>query len=189
MAYTPQLKLLAFVGLPGSGMSTAAEYLREKGMPSVYFGAVILGAMEQSGIERSPESEQAFRENFRAEHGQDAVVQAVLPQIHGLINAGQKRIVLDGLYSWTEYKVLKKEFPTSLTVVALTAPRHLRFRRLRDRAERPMTEQQAAKRDWSEIEQLEKGGPIAAADYALSNTGSREQLCIKIDTLLRDIEF
>ena len=34
---------------------------------------------------------------------------SVIEEAKGLISAGQKRVVLDGLYTWTEYKILKKE--------------------------------------------------------------------------------
>lgn len=189
MTTHPHVQILALVGLPGSGISTAVQYLRDRHVPSVYFGGVILRAMQYAGIERSPEAEQMFREQWRAEHGNDAVVTAVLPQIHDLIAAGQRRIVLDGLYSWTEYKILKHEFPAALTVVALTAPKHLRWRRLMTRTERPMTEAQAARRDYAEIEQLEKGGPIAAADYYVANDDDLAALQTRLDAVLREINF
>lgn len=183
------LHIIAFVGLPGAGISTAVEYLKIKHIPSVYFGGVILDAMQQAGMDDTPENEQVFRERFREENGKDAVVAQIVPQIHNLAKAGQHRIVVDGLYTWTEYKVLRHEFPGQITVVAITAPRLLRHRRLALRDRRPLTGAQAEARDWAEIENLEKGGPIALADYSIPNDTSREQFLARIDHLLRDIEF
>ena len=55
---------------------------------------------------------------IRETEGKDWVVQQVISEIKNLISAGQKRIILDGVYSWTEYKILKKEFPnTSFTLI------------------------------------------------------------------------
>ena len=36
------VKILAIVGMCGSGKSTAIDYLTEHGIPKVYFGGVIL---------------------------------------------------------------------------------------------------------------------------------------------------
>ena len=43
-------------------------------------------------------------------------------------------------------------------------------------------------RDRSEIENLEKGGPIVAADYYVLNNGSVEELCEDVDKVLKEIE-
>lgn len=113
----------------------------------------------------------------------------MIPEINHLASAGQHRIVIDGLYSWTEYKTLKHEYPGQIMVVALVSPRNIRHRRLIHRAKRPFTEAQAEQRDWSEIEHLEKAGPIAIADHYILNNSSPEQLQATIDQLLHRIEF
>lgn len=183
------LRIIAFVGLPGAGISTAVEYLKSKHIPSVYFGGIVLDAMQQAGMDDTPENEQAFRESFREQHGKDVVVKQIIPQIHSIASAGQHHIVADGLYTWTEYKLLRHEFPGQIIVVAITAPRLLRHRRLATRSHRSLTGAQAEARDWAEIENLEKGGPIAIADYSIPNDTSREQFLARIDHLLRQIEF
>ena len=183
------VKILAFVGMCGSGKSTAIEVLTEKNIPKVYFGGVILKAIEEAGLEINPENERKFREELRAKEGKDFIVQRVVQQTKNLIEAGQKRIVLDGLYSWTEYKILRKEFPEELTVIAITAPKILRRKRLSERKERPFTMQEAANRDKTEIENLEKGGPIAIADYYIDNSGTIAEMHQKLKELLDKIEF
>ena len=57
------------------------------------------------------------------------------------------------------------------------------------RIERPMQPHEVDQRDWSEIENLEKGGPIAIADYFIINDGSLEQLHQKIDAATHDAHF
>lgn len=182
-------KIIAFVGLTGCGKTAAVDYITEKGYPKVYFGGIIYSAMNEAGIEINPESQQKFREEIREKEGKDYVVKRAIQQISDLLAAGQHRIVLDGLYSWTEYKVLKHEFPCEMTVVAVVAPKHLRHRRLANRPERPFTFAEADQRDWSEIENLEKGGPIAVADYFIHNDASLEHLHYQIDQILEEIEF
>ena len=130
-----------------------------------------------------------FREDIRAQEGKDFVVNRIVKEIHDLINAGQRHIVADGLYTWTEYKILKHEFPGELTVAAVVAPKTLRHHRLTNRPVRPLTIEEANSRDWAEIENLEKGGPIAIADHYLTNEGSLDTLHKQVDELLEETHF
>ena len=185
----PYAKIIALVGLAGSGKSSAVEYLTEKGFPKIYFGGVIYKAMDEAGIEKTWDNQQQFREEIRRREGKDFVIKRVIKNIHDLINAGQNKIVLDGLYTWSEYKLLKHEFPGQVVVIAIVTPKYLRYQRMAKRIERPMQPHEVDQRDWSEIENLEKGGPIAIADYFIINDGSLEQLHQKIDATTHDAHF
>jgi len=189
MITNQKTKIIAFVGLSGAGKSEATDYISEKGYPKVYFGGIIYKAMEEAGIEITPESQQKFREEIREREGKDFVVKRAITQVHNLIESGQNRIILDGLYTWTEYRILKREFPGEMIVIAVVAPKKLRHRRLAVRPERPFTQEEADKRDWAEIENLEKGGPIAIADHYIMNDDNLENLHKQIDTILEEIEF
>ena len=185
----PHAKIIALVGLAGSGKSSAVEYLTEKGFPKIYFGGVIYKAMDEAGIEKTWDNQQQFREEIRRKEGKDFVIKRVIKNIHDLINAGQNKIVLDGLYTWSEYKFLKHEFPGQVVVIAIVTPKYLRYQRMAKRIERPMQPHEVDQRDWSEIENLEKGGPIAIADYFIINDGSLEQLHQKIYAATHDAHF
>jgi dephospho-CoA kinase len=183
------VKIIAFVGLTGSGKSTAVEYMTQKGYPKVYFGGIVLDEVAKRGLELTQENEQPIREELREKEGKDFVVKRIIAQVHKLIEAGQHRIVADGLYTWTEYKALKHEFPGELTVVATVTPKHLRKRRMANRPVRPLNSEQVDQRDWAEIENIEKGGPIAIADYYVMNDKDPDHLYGQVDTILRDIDF
>ena len=183
------LKILAFVGLAGSGKSTAVEHFTQKGFPKVYFGGVIYDAMKEAGIERTAESERIFREEFREKNGKDVVANKIIEQIKGLAQAGQHRIIADGLYSWSEYKALKHAFPGELTLLAVVAPRRLRYHRLSNRAERPYTEVESYERDITQIENIEQGGPIAIADHYIINNGSIEHFNEQLDAVAQELDF
>lgn len=189
MTHHENVKIVAFVGLTGSGKSSAVEYLTDKGYPKVYFGGVVLDAMTKAGLEHTQENEQPFREQLREREGKDFVANRIVLQIRDLINAGQHRIIADGIYTWTEYKIMKREFPGELTVVAVVAPKHLRHHRLTQRPIRPLTDAEANQRDWSEIENLEKGGPIAIADHYIINNGNLDHFHQQIDDELDHIKF
>lgn len=187
--HTDGIKIIAFVGLTGSGKTEAVNYVVTRGTPKVYFGGVVLGEMKRAGIAWTEENEKQFREEIRRREGKDFVVKRIIAELHSLIEAGQHRIVADGLYTWTEYKLLKHEFPGELIVVAVVAPKHLRHHRLTLRPIRPLTIEEANGRDWAEIENLEKGGPIAIADYFIHNDGNIERLHQQIDALIESLHF
>ena len=189
MIIDKQVKIIAVVGLTGAGKSATVDYITAKGYPKVYFGGVVLDAMTEAELEHTQENEKPFREKLRVNEGKDYIAKRIITQIHKLIDAGQHQIVADGLYSWTEYKTLKHEFPGELTVVAIVAPKNLRHRRLLDRPVRPLTQAEADQRDWAEIENIEKGGPIAIADHFIMNDGDLPRLHEQIDKLLDEIKF
>ena len=89
MSEKENLKIVAFVGMSGSGKSVAVDYLTNQGVPKVYFGGMIYKEMERRGIERTPdgESEKKFREMIRETEGKDWVVKQVIDEVHNLANA------------------------------------------------------------------------------------------------------
>ena len=190
MKHHENVRIIAFVGLSGTGKSTAVDYLTSKGIPKVYFGGIFYEAMKEAGLtpgDWGPEA--VFRKEIREREGKDFVVKRAIKQFRDLIASGQHRIIADGLYSWTEYKALKHEFPGELTVIAVVAPKHLRYHRLANRPERPLTAAEVTERDWREIEDIEKGGPIAVADYYITNDRDPEYLYSQVDKILTEIKF
>lgn len=190
MKHHENVKIIAFVGLTGSGKTAAIEYLTAKGYPKIYFGGIFYEAMREAGLTPGDWAvENPFRKKIREKEGNDFIVKRAIKQAHNLIAAGQRRIILDGLYSWTEYKILKHEFPGEMTVIAVVTPKHLRKARLANRPDRPLTSAEVDERDWREIEDIEKGGPIAIADHYLMNDGDMESLHKQLDKELEHIKF
>ncbi|MBQ3452821.1 AAA family ATPase [Candidatus Saccharibacteria bacterium] len=185
------VKILAIVGMSGSGKSVLVDHLTDKGYPKIYFGGMIYKEMEKRGIERTEdgESEKQFREQIRETEGKDWVVNQVIAEAKDLIQAGQKRLILDGVYSWTEYKILKREFPRCLTFIAVVVDKHLRYDRVAKRPGRSFDGRAIRERDRSEIENLEKGGPIAAADYYILNNGTIDDANSQLEHILKEIKF
>ncbi|HEY8992692.1 MAG TPA: AAA family ATPase [Candidatus Microsaccharimonas sp.] len=189
MSHHENLKILAFVGLTGSGKSTAVEHFTDKGYPRVYFGGIAYEIMTERGIPQGEQQEKDFRVNIRETEGEDIYAKRIIDQIHHLADAGQHRIIVDGVYSWAEYKTLKHEFPGEMTTIALVSPKHVRYHRLATRSNRPQTPEVSQERDYNEIEDIQKGGPIAAADYYVANNENVEHFYKQLDDIATHVEF
>lgn len=159
-------KILAIVGMCGSGKSVASDYLEKLGYQKVYFGGVTMEKLKEENLPITPENEKMMRERLRKEHGMGAYAKLLLPRIEELSKKGN--VVLDGLYSWEELLILKEKLE-NLKVIAIICDKELRYERLSKRDIRPFTKNEAIKRDLSEIENVKKAGPIAYADYYIDN--------------------
>ncbi len=71
-----------------------------------------------------------------------------------------------------------------MKVVAIYTTRSMRYARLSQRPDRPLSLAEAEQRDYAEIENVEKGGPIAMADYTIVNDGTKKELFRAVDKLL-----
>jgi len=167
-------RVVALVGMCGAGKSAVTEYFKVRGYVPVHFGDVTMQEMGRRGLETNEKNEKTIREELRAKHGMEAYATLNLPRIRRALKNGH--VVLDGLYSWSEYKILKEKFGGALYTLAVFTPRHLRYKRLAARQVRPLTRVQSQNRDHSEIENLEKGGPIAMADFTVVNDGDLGRL-------------
>ena len=177
-------KIVAIVGMCGSGKSIASEYLENIGYKKVYFGGVTMDKLKEEGLEITPDNEKMMRERLRKDLGMGAYAIVLLPKIKEL--AKESDVVLDGLYSWDELKILQKEF--NLTTIAVVADKLLRYDRLSKRIERPFNREDAIKRDITEIENIAKAGPIAYADYYIFNNGTIEEFHNRLENILKLIK-
>lgn len=176
--------LLAIVGMPGSGKSEATAYLEKKGLPTIRFGKITDEGVLSLGLPLTPENERMFRKKIREEIGMAAYAIKSKSKIDSFLDKNDI-VVIDGLYSWEEYKYLKEEYQNLLLIHVYTEP-HIRYKRLSNRAVRPVSIDEARQRDIAELEELNKGGPIAIADYLIeNNTGNITELHQKIDSLLK----
>ena len=177
------IAVLAVVGMCGSGKSEVAGHLQAKGLPRVHFGSIAMEEVRRRGLAVNEANERQVREELRRVHGMAAYAALSLPEIRRLVAEG-RTVLIDGLYSYSELKVLQQEFPGQVFVVAVFTEKRLRYARLAARPVRPLTPAEAASRDAMEVENLEKAPPIALADVTLLNNGTRAELQAAVDALL-----
>lgn len=153
--------------MPGAGKTVAADFFRSKGLPVLRFGDQVDIGLKENNLEQNAANERWYREKLRSDLGMAAMAIKIEPRIMEAAK-NSSTIVLDGLYSWEEYQVLKEKFP-QIKLLCIYASPALRYERLRVRPIRPLTLEEARTRDVAELEKLNKGGPIAIADQLIKN--------------------
>ena len=178
-------KIVAIVGMCGSGKSIASDILEKKGFQKVYFGGVTLEKLKEKGLEVTPETEKMMREKLREDLGMGAFAKILLPKIKEL--SIENNVVLDGLYSWEEYKILNEELGKDMKTIAIITDKKIRYKRLTEREVRPLTKKEAKERDLAEIENIAKAPPIAYADYFILNNGTLEEYEKRLEEIIKQI--
>jgi dephospho-CoA kinase len=194
-----QTKFVAIVGMTGAGKSVVADEFVKAGYGYFRFGQLVLDEVKKRGFrptDSTAAAEKEIRENFRKQHGPAAMAILNLSKIKRML--GKSDLVGDGMYSWSEYKILKNMFGDRMRVVAVYAPPDVRYGRLEERAKtvkndptfryRSFSPEEAKDRDAAEIENLEKGGPIVMADYLIMNTYSLNKLKQNAQKIIKEIE-
>ena len=119
-------KLIAVVGMTGSGKSVITDYLEKNGFKKVYFGGLTYEKMKEEGISYTPEADKMMRVKMREEYGMAAYAILSLPKIKEYIKDSD--VVIDGLYSWDEYLVLQNEFP-NIILLSVVVANNIRYDR------------------------------------------------------------
>ena len=179
--------ITAIVGLCGTGKSEVAKYIEEtfKFKP-IYFGGYVLEELKKRNLEINSINEKHVREDLRKKHGLDVIARRAAHTIHSYVTAGSN-VIIDGLYSFSEYLYLKEKFGKQLNVLSVHSRKALRYQRLGQREVRPLTPVEVDQRDFSEIKNIEKAGPIAAADFHIINDSDIQDLYKNIDTIMKEI--
>ncbi|UCH50778.1 MAG: AAA family ATPase, partial [Chloroflexota bacterium] len=160
--------------MAGSGKSEVAKVFERDGFKRIRFGDITDEEIKKRGLELNEENERHVRQQLREEHGMAAYAKLNLPRIDTLLKSTD--VVVDGLYSWEEYKLLNGRYGDDFHMVAVWASPETRYNRLSRRKVRPLTKEEAASRDVAELENTNKGGPIAMADFTIVNETSLEHL-------------
>jgi dephospho-CoA kinase len=168
------MKVVSIVGMAGAGKSEVSRIFERNGYTRIRFGDITDEEIEKRGLELNEKNEHYIRLLLRKEHGMEAYAKLNLARIDSTLE--HTDVVIDGLYSWEEYVFLKEYYRDSFCVVAVWASPKTRQARLATRSNRRLTPKEAVSRDKEEIEDINKGGPIAMADFTIVNESSREEL-------------
>jgi dephospho-CoA kinase len=179
-------KVVAIVGMAGSGKSEVSRIFENHGYARVRFGDITDLEMKNRHMESCEASERHCRELLRQKYGMAAYAILNQPRIDAALQ--NANVVADGLYSWEEYLSFKSHYGRQLYVIAVFSSPQTRYNRLSHRAQRPLNDQEAGSRDKSEIENLNKGGPIAMANFTILNESDMQGLRREAECVLANLE-
>lgn len=172
--------------MTGSGKSEVAKVFERSGFVRVRFGDLTDEEVAGRGWELNEENERRVRELLRKKHGMAAYAKLNVPRIDSALE--QTNVVVDGLYSWEEYLLFRNYYREQFVVVAVWSSPETRYQRLTARAVRGLTLDKAVSRDVAEIENLNKGGPIAMADFTIVNESSLEELREQVERIITGLK-
>ncbi|PSP61869.1 hypothetical protein BRC77_11870 [Halobacteriales archaeon QH_8_64_26] len=181
------MRVIATVGLPGSGKSEAAAVARELGVPVVTMGDVIRAECRDRGLDPATHHGEVAKA-LRAEQGPGAIAERSLPIIEARIaETDTETVLVDGIRSDTEVDRFEDAFGKAFSLLSIEAPFDVRAERVAARGRDTPTEDGGESLE--ERDARERGfgmdDAIARADYTISNTDSLAAFRERIETVLR----
>jgi|Deesub1362B_J571_1020462.scaffolds.fasta_scaffold00034_93 predicted RNA binding protein with dsRBD fold (UPF0201 family)/cytidylate kinase len=180
------MKLIAFVGYPLSGKSTASKIAKELGIPVVVMGDVIRDELRKRGLEVSDENAGRIANELREKEGMDAIAKRCIPLIR---EAGKNSgvVVVDGIRGIAEVERFKKEFGDDFILIGIESSAEKRLERAKERGREDdvSTLEELKTRDkreesWGLKEALE------ASDLTIENESDVESFKEKVEAVLKE---
>ncbi|MCS7138944.1 MAG: AAA family ATPase [Crenarchaeota archaeon] len=165
--------LILITGMPGSGKTTVAKIMGEKGFPVVSMGDAVREEAEIRGVGKNIIEMSRFMVELRKELGENAVAILVDKKIEKIES---DIVIVDGVRSLKEVEYFKSK-GYSITIVGVLSSTKLRYRRLsnRNRPDDSRILKELEERDMVEIS-VGVGGVIALSDVYVLNESSFEDL-------------
>ena len=171
------MRVLAVVGMPGSGKGEFSAIAQDMGIPVVVMGDVIREEVKNQGLPPTDESMGIVAQALREKHGMAAIAHVCVP----VITRQQAEVVLvDGVRGDAEVTLFSEIFP-EFSLVSIEAPLTTRFARLseRGRSDDLQDISELIARDERECS-FGLGRAMELASVRIDNTGTREAFQEKV---------
>ena len=120
-------KVIGIVGLPGSGKSTALEFVK-KIAPIITMGDVIRDEVIRRGLEITPVTLGEISKQIRSESGSQIIAQKCIDEIKRINEA---TVFVDGIRSMDEVRLFREHW--KFQIIAIICDEDVRHKRLSDR--------------------------------------------------------
>jgi len=167
--------LILITGLPGSGKTVVARILKQKGFEMIEMGNIarVLAKNQKMGVDE-------FAKFARKKYGKNFFAKKVVELIKKR-KKKKKKFVISGLRNLEELEEFRK-FDKNAKLIAVTAPKELRMKRLLKRKRKTQKEIEA--RDKKEIA-LGVTKLMKNADFVLANISTKEELAKDVEEILK----
>lgn len=164
------MKVIAFVGYPLSGKSTAAKVAKDLGIPVVVMGDVVREEAARREVRPTDENLGKIASELRKKEGMDAIAKRCIPKI---MDAAKDSgvVVVDGIRGMAEVERFKKAFGEDFILIAIDCPAEIRFERakMRRRSDDVESIEDLIERDRRE-ESWGLKDAMEAANFTIENT-------------------
>jgi dephospho-CoA kinase len=162
--------------MPGAGKSTIADGLESKGYDIINMGNAVRDEAKKRNLESTRDNLGKLMLELREKNGPGAIVELVKPQIE---SSTSDVILIDGVRSNDEIKVLRKFGTVKLLAIHASTDTRFNFLQKRGRTDDPQTKEHFEERDNRELG-VGISNSIALSDYAISNVGLTKDELIEI---------
>jgi len=169
--------LILITGLPGSGKTVVARILKQKGFEMIEMGNIarVLAKNQKMSVDE-------FAKFARKKYGKNFFAKKVVELIEKRKKRNKKKnFVISGLRNLEELEEFRK-LDKNAKLIAVTAPKELRMKRLLRRKRKTQKEIQA--RDKKEIA-LGMLKLIKNADFVIANTSTKKELRKNVEEILK----
>ena len=175
-------RVLVLCGPPGSGKGVVARVASERGMSILSLGDIVRAEMTSRGLPETPENVGLTALSMREEHGEEVVVERLLPSLTNALE--ESDVLIDGMRQPEEMEHLR-EHVEDVTIVAISASPESRMEWLEERGrgeEGGVTEfAERVEREWRwglEI-LIEQAHAIVLNDGSLTELESRSEMILE----------
>lgn len=181
------MKIVAVVGMPGSGKSLGIEFFASMDFRVLGLGDMVRERANELGVQINAKTLANIANEGRRLHGDEVWAQKLVSRIKkDRLELAKKfqGIVLDGARSLTELALIEKELDSNIVIISIHASQNTRFERMksRGRGDDPEGEQTFRNRDTRELN-YGLGNLVSLSHFMVINQGSKRELMAK----LRDI--
>ena len=180
--------IIGITGTDGAGKGAVVDYLKKRGFAHYSARALFLKKLGQEGIEPTRANMRLIGNKMRKEHGNDAVIVALLNEAKENEDAD---IIVESIRELAGAETLKKEDGILFAVDADSIVRYERIRKRKSESDHISFEefqkQEALELHDVDPHGLQKQAVIDSADYMIMNNGTLEELHAQIDEVLEKI--
>ena len=170
-------RIVAVVGMPGSGKGVLARIAADGDIPVFAMGDIVREALIQADIEETPTSVGKMALAIRREHGEAIVATRMLPRVQALSAA--PLILIEGVRQSAEMDIFHSAFGDDFSILAIRSPAEARGERIAERGRgedgdaQDFTERDARESDWGLPELIATASITLDNDSDLSTFESR----------------